>query len=361
MNAMDLMEAIGYADEELVQEAIDCMNKKIEKTTTFRRGKVLGTALAAVLIVCLLTTTAYAAGHYFGLFDFWGDRGRQSSPDAQSLLVTDIPQEDTGAGDSLPLSFTVKEALCDSERIYLVVEAAAEEPGKWLLMPADALEEDPVCDWGLSGDMSAADYAQSKGLDMLLVNAGIANIDELGISSQSLSFKAAGDDVMDIMIDCGKRDDSSSFQVLLNCVAHVPNASFEDVMRGELRFDLRDTSTGMTASYLPTEPAIPDTQARIVSVQALNTELETYFEVVFTCEDDLWQELNFRLAGSKGFLHGDGVEDAGAGEYVCRFSVERQELDSTLELEAYNPWEDVVYGAITLAKQPGQGGPSAGA
>lgn len=351
MKTIDLMDAIGYADEKLVQEAIDCMNKKTTKPVTFRRGKVLGAALAAVLIVCLFTTTAFAAGHYFGLFDFWRDSRRQSSPDAQSLLVTGIPQEELSIDESMPLSFTVKEALCDSNRIYLVVEAAAKEPGKWLLMPADALEEDPVCDWGLSSDMSAADYAQSKGLDMLLVNSSISNRDALGIDSQILSFRAAGDDVMDIMIDCGKRDDSSSFQVLLSCTAHVPNANFEDVMRGELSLDLRDKSSSMAASYLPVKSAIPGTEAEIVNVQALSTELETYYEVVFTCGDELWEELSFRLAGSQGFLHGEGVDPTVAGEYVYRFSVERQELGSTLKIEAYNPWQDTVYGTIDLTKQ----------
>jgi len=348
---MDLMDAIGRADENLVQEAIDCMNKKTTKPATFRRRKLLGTALAAVLIVCLLTTTAYAAGRYFGLFDFWGDRGRQPSSDVQSLLVTDIPQEDAVTNESMPVSFTVKEALCDRNRLYLVVEATAKEPGKWLLMPTDAFEEDLVSWWGLDSDMSAADYAQSKGLDMLAVNAGISNIDALGISTQSLSFKAVGDDVMDIMIDCGKRDDSRSFQVLLACTANVPNANFEDIMRSELRFDLNDASSSMTASYLPADPTIPGTQVQIVSVQALNTELETYLEIIYTCEDELWQELNFRQAGEKGFLHSDGVEPSAAGEYVYRFSVERQSLNDTLELEAYNPWSDTVYGTIVLTKQ----------
>lgn len=351
MKTMDLMDAIGYADEKLVQEAIDCMNKKTTNPVTFRRGKVFGTALAAVLIVCLLTTTAYAAGRYFGLFDFWGDMGRQPAPDAQSLLVTDIPLEEPGSNEAMPISFTVKEALCDSQRLYLVVEAAAKEPGKWLLMPADALETDFISDWGLSGGKSAAEYAHSNELDMLLVNAGIANAEELGIATQALNFKAVSDDVMDIMIDCGKSDDSASFQVRLTCTAHAPDAAFEDVIRDELRFDLDDTSSSMAASYLPAKPVIPGTEAKIVSVQALSTELETYFEVVFTCDDDLWEELNFRLAGSEGFLHGEGVEPTVAGEYVYRFSVERQELGSTLKLEAYNPWQDTVYGTIDLTKQ----------
>ena len=167
-------------------------------------------AAAAVFALLLVGSTTYAATRYFGLWDFFERIGEKVPREAEELVVKDVEQTESPLTEEGVATYTVKEALCDSETIYIVLEASAVEQGKYFFAPTDAIPEDMVSDWGIDSSMSVTEYAASKNLTPVYIGGGIMNTDELGIAVTTMDFRAVSDDVMDIMIRCGKTEDGKT-------------------------------------------------------------------------------------------------------------------------------------------------------
>ena len=123
---------------------------------------VLKAAALVLAAVTLLGTGAYAAGKHFGILDFLRGNGNESAMppvEAEELIVpvAEEEQEKTEITEGMAADYTVKEAMCDSESIYVVLEAKAKERGRYLFVPEDAIAEDPVRDFGIDSDMSVSE------------------------------------------------------------------------------------------------------------------------------------------------------------------------------------------------------------
>ena len=170
---------------------------------------VLKAAALVLAAVTLLGTGAYAAGKHFGILDFLRGNGNESAMppvEAEELIVpvAEEEQEKTEITEGMAADYTVKEAMCDSESIYVVLEAKAKERGRYLFVPEDAIAEDPVRDFGIDSDMSVSEYAADKKPGDHACECRIQNMDELGIAVSTIYFQWVEDDVMDIMVECGK-------------------------------------------------------------------------------------------------------------------------------------------------------------
>ena len=321
-------------------------------------------AAALVLAsVTLLGTGVYAAGKHFGILDFLRGNGNESAlppVEAEELIVpvAEEEQERTELTEGMAADYTVKEAMCDSESIYVVLEAKAKERGRYLFVPEDAVAEDPVRDWGIDSDLSAGAYAADKNLEIMHVNAGIRNTDELGIAVSTIYFQWVEDDVMDIMVECGKTAKGQTLDVV--CTGILWNESMtamEDIMRTEIRFSLTDISGSEAAVYMPAGAAqIPGTNTVIEKAEVIQTKLGSYLEILYQDGSGDWSKMPcFRLAGTPGEEHrirmASGTERLGEGEFFWKLCLEKQEFGDRIVLEAYDAETKEVYGTVELVKE----------
>lgn len=334
-----------------------------------RKRKAAGMTVwkAAVLIVgsvTLLGTGVYAAEKYFGILDFFSGIENESAKipvEAEDLIVpvTQEEQKVEKTAEGMPVDFAVKEAMCDSDSIYVVLEAKSKETGKYFLVPEDAMEEDSVRDCGIDSDMSFGEYAASKNLEIKHVNAGIVNTDELGIASSAIYFQSVSDDVMDIMIESGKTDAEKTLDVLCTGIFWDETmVNMEDILRTEISFTLTDISNSTATAYVPSGSAeIPGTSAVIERAEVTQTELGTYLEIFYRDDSEDWSAIPcFRLAGDKtGADHrirmGSGTEMLQDGTYLWKLSLEKMELGDSIVLEAYDEETKEVYGTFELMKK----------
>ena len=310
----------------------------------------------------VLGTGVYAAEKYFGILDFLRESGNEETVpfvEAEDLIVSAPEQEKEEITEGMLADYTVKEAMCDSDSIYVVLEARAKEGGRYFFIPEDAIAEDPVSDWGMEEGISAGEYAASKNLEIVHVNAGIQNMEDLGIAVAAIYFQSVSDDVMDIMIECGKNVKEKTLDVV--CTGIVWDESMEsmdDILRTEIRFTLTDISDAVSEAYVPAGSAeIPGTSAVIERAEVTQTKLGTYLEIVYKDESEDWQQMPcFRLAdAAAGEEHqvriASGTEMLGNGENLWKLSLTKTELGDTIELEAYNAETKEVYGTFELMRQ----------
>ena len=330
-------------------------------------GSGMGILKAAALVlvsVTLLGTGVYAAGKYFGILEFLkgsGNTGVVPPVEAEELIVqvAEEEQERTELTEGMAADYTVKEAMCDSESIYVVLEARAKEKGRYLFVPEDAAPEDSVRDWGVDSDASLEEYAAGKGLEVMHVNAGIQNTDELGIAVSAIYFQPVEDDVMDIMIECGKTVKEQTLDVV--CTGILWNetmTNMEDILRTEIRFTLTDISNAETAVYGPAgAPQVPGTNAVIEKAEVIQTKLGTYLEILYKDDSEDWRRVPcFRLADNgAGAEHrirmASGTEILREGEYFWKLCLEKQEFGDSIMLEAYDAETKEVYGTVELVKK----------
>lgn len=337
-----------------------------EKRKNRNHGGGMSLLKAAVLVlaaVTLLGTGAYAAEKYFGILDFLRGSGNGNAvppAEAEDLIVpvAENKQEKTEVTEGMPADYTVKEAMCDSDTIYVVLEARAKEEGRYFFVPEDTVQEDSVRWLGIDSDMSVGEYAASKNLEIKHVNAAIANTDELGIAVSTLYFQPVRDDVMDIMIECGKTEKGKTLDVVCTGILWDESmVNMEDILRTEIRFTLTDISNAEAAAYLPAGTAkIPGTDAVIEKAEIIQTKLGTYVEILYKKENgDSFGGPSFRLCGDSAEIQhrirtGSGTEILENGEYFWRLSLEKTELGDRIALEAYDEETGEVFGTFELVR-----------
>ena len=307
-------------------------------------------AAAAVFALLLVGSTTYAATRYFGLWDFFERIGEKVPREAEELVVKDVEQTESPLTEEGVATYTVKEALCDSETIYIVLEASAVEQGKYFFAPTDAIPEDMVSDWGIDSSMSVTEYAASKNLTPVYIGGGIMNTDELGIAVTTMDFRAVSDDVMDIMIRCGKTEDGKTLDVVCQGTARQDGADMDGIMRKEITFTLNDMSISEKMCYVPVSGEIPGTEAKVEKAEVIQTDIGTYMEITYYENDpDYRSGLSFRLPEELGAdIRGGGAEPLEEGKWKYTLDLDKVELGDSFLLEAFDCYEKTVFGSLEM-------------
>ena len=340
-----------------------CRGSKGKHRKNRRTGMSCLKAAALIFVsVALLGTGAYAAEKYFGILDFMRGSGNTDAvlpAEAEELIVpvAEEEQQKTEITEGMAADYTVKEAMCDSESIYVVLEARAKERGRYFFVPEDAIAEDPVRDWGIDSDLSAGEYAASRNLEIMHVNGAIRNTDELGIAVSTIYFQWVEDDVMDIMIECGKTVREQTLDVV--CTGILWNESMtdmEDILRTEIRFTLTDISNAEAIAYAPADTAeIPGGSAVIERAEVIQTKLGTYLEIIYRDNAENFGGHAFRLANDNAQEYrirmASGTELLGSGEYLWKECLEKREFGDSIVLEVYDVETKEVYGTFELVKE----------
>lgn len=354
MNKNDLLDAIGGADDRFKQEVIDHMNK----STNHNRGKyqrpvrrTLRLIPAAAALICLLAVTAYAAVSYWGIFDFQKDAPRPLPTEAQELVETHTEQ---GSNDYITCSIT--ESLTDGQKIYVTVQLAAKEPGKYFLLTGFSSPETPLADIGMEGEGTIGEYADANNLECIYADADLKRIGEGGSGVQSFYEKYHSPDVVDILIEADVADVSIDGEGICDVTAHDEAAAMsgENISRQEIPFTLTNETTGESTSgenvYRPTSH--PDVEGLTIrSVTVTQTDLKTYFDI----DMDMSEDLMYSGMRMLRIWHGETYDTAYGvladdGQWQWRIESSKMEVGDSFILELWDPGDDSFTGEIEFTK-----------
>lgn len=355
-------------------------------------------AVAALLVAALIGTggVAYAASRYYGLLDFTKQHVEQIPDEAAEFIDTEIVPEKVDETDDTIMDCSVKEALADSETIMIVYEVSALEQGKYLFIPEDAVPSDNMSDWSDIEGVTAREYADANGLEIVNIGGGITNRGELGITEESLSFKSVGDDAMDVYVRAGKDNDAKSLEVVCTATARIEgqeNTVYPDesgdgkggdgtngdtkdndyagddkvkegdkkeimtgVMKKNITFTLQDMSSVKTSDYSVVSKDMEDEAYNIENAVVLQTELGTYIDVNFnsTLEyDDMF--ITFHILDENGNriddIGGSGIEFNDDGSMKERIMFNKMDMGERFTIEVYNYEEGIVYGTFEMERE----------
>lgn len=355
-----------HASEELQERLINMKKNNVTEYQLAQNGKqakkkagssAWKVAAAVVALSVIIPTGVYAAGHYFGISDFFKQNGHKLTADADKLIEKNIPQTtEKNTSEEMPVTFTVQEALCDSGAVRVVIEVKAKESGRYLLVPQDALETDSLENIGITGQGTIGEYAKKKNLEILYVGSGFQDGSPFFPDVSSYSEKFLSDDTMAICVTAERTPEDTDLDVIM--MNTVRRAGSDDIIRTTTSFGLQDGSSSEEVMYAVSgSMEVPGTQAVITKVVMEKTEVSTYVTVYYTDPQGESDEdgLVFRMKDKPGenTWHedgGSGVISLGNGSYKQRMVYDAVDFPKECTLEAFNCWEKNIYGQFELKK-----------
>lgn len=322
------------AEADALFEAVTSLPEK------YRRAWRVVAAVAALAVA--IPSVVYAATHYWGVGDFFVMTGNTLTKEADNLIERniDVRTQDKKDVREMPVDFEVKEALCDSGSVSIVLQATAKEKGKYFLVGAGMMESEPVANVGIDEDKTIGEYAASKGLDLLYINHGFADYGLFSSSSYTSDCVSVNDDTLELYLNVRRENDSKDIEVAVKCSVIGGGNSVSSI----LNFKLQDKSSSEKVLYAAEgKMAVKGTKAVVTKVTMEKTEVHTYVKVYYSYpnrgEDD---GLGFRILDEKGkeweLFDGKG-KYLGDGKYCCDLVYDQMELPEKCILEAYDCWE----------------------
>jgi hypothetical protein len=321
--------------------------------------------LLIAVIVMVFGTTAFAPVRTWGLPDFFERTGSKLPNMAEKLVQTDIEQV---ADDTADVDFKVREAVCDGQKIYVVLEVKPANAEKYLLLTTDVNSNDPVTNLGITTGKNGtiAEYAAENKKEMLYVNTALSNN---GTSIPgSVDFTTEEDGTLVIMYKVNNTFHSKNLKITCNTsVSTVDQAGqYGEAVQGSFDFQLTDESSESTVSYSQTEAlAVDDTGVIVDKIELSTTELGIYTELTFhvapnatpeqinLAKDGLWFEY-LDVDGNRwesGLDGTDTIEKVSDGVYVQKNSFKTNEVPDKITVRGYDCWEKTRFGSITLEKK----------
>jgi len=344
------------ASDDLKERILNMREDNLEKNQMFeaerkkdrkyyRRAWRVVAAVAALAVA--IPSVVYAATRDWGVGDFFAVTNNDLTKEAENLIERDITvqTQDKKDGQEMPVDFEVKEALCDSGYVSIVLRATAKEKGKYFLADALMDKSESVSDLGIDEDMTIGEYAKSKGLDLLFVGYGFAK-ECLRVSySYTSNCVSVNDDTLELYLNIRKEEirkenANKDLDVAVEC--SVRGAAVGKTVSSILNFKLQDKSSSEKALYAAEgKMAVKGTKAVVTKVTMERTEVHTYVKVYFSCPDRGEGDcLSFRMRDEKGEAwkggFGGTVKDLGDGKYCSEDVYDRMEFPEKFILEAYD-------------------------
>lgn len=265
---------------------------------------------------------------------------------------------------SLPVTFQVQEALCDSGQVNIVVDAKAAESGRYLLVPDWCVdpEIDSVQDLNIQGnsqeDMPIAKYAQTKNQEILFVNTGFSPDSPYSPTNCSYACITLPDGTLRMFLSADRAASDTSLNITMSHIIRLPSENQADtgLIKTSTTFSLEDKSSSKKASY-QAQGTVEGASATITNVSMEQTQLHTYIDLTYTDANaqneayDLSFQVKDSQTGSYWQLEGGlGIEPLADGTFHTRLVFENKELPQQCQLELNSISEKKRYGEITLTR-----------
>lgn len=335
---------------EHAQDALFQIQKETKKTprptVRTRRSRILRPLLIAAALTALLCTGVIAAEHYFGISDFFKKNGRSLEKAASDQIA---PVSSQTVSENPLVEFTVKEALYDSEFLYVLIHAQARTPDSYLLVPDDlTLPEDPISTLGIDSPLSIAEYAAANHKEILYVGCGLDHEKHPDMATCNFQSTMNADGSLTTLLYGGGWN---SEEETLSLYGHVrtPDAqSMDDILSSELTFSLQNTGNTVKHSYVPADTAV-SSELQLHEITLMETDLGLYAEIHYTPTDT---ERVLVLDLAEGDILMTCMEGGSKiledGSFLTRFSYEKRELPDTLTLLVSDLQKDEIIERIPL-------------
>lgn len=304
-------------------------------------------AAVALIAIMAMGTTTFAAGKYLGLFDYFSEHGQNMPKEATNMINTDVVQDNIEEGI---VDFKVREAVCDSHQIYVLIEAKPADPNKYLIVSQDTLEDDPIEDLGIISEIgtTVGEYAASQNKELLYTGVNI----QTGADSLSIDFQLEEDGTGIFIVSSENVIETTEMN--LNCITTVLPANskgtMDDIIRNEFTFTLQDISTAETLIYQPVGNTTMDgTGLAIDKIEFTKTELGLYGKFTYYIADNatetqkndafnidfhIYDENGTELKGGIG--ENSGIIEISEGVYQIKRCYSLAELPENLVLKAHD-------------------------
>lgn len=304
-------------------------------------------AAVALIAIMAMGTTTFAAGKYLGLFDYFSEHGQNMPKEATNMINTDVVQDNIEEGI---VDFKVREAVCDSHQIYVLIEAKPADPNKYLIVSQDTLEDDPLEDLGITSEIgtTVGEYAASQNKELLYTGVNI----QTGADSLSIDFQLEEDGTGIFIVSSENVIETTEMN--LNCITTVLPANskgtMDDIIRNEFTFTLQDISTAETLIYQPVGNTTMDgTGLAIDKIEFTKTELGLYGKFTYYIADNatetqkndafnidfhIYDENGTELKGGIG--ENSGIIEISEGVYQIKRCYSLAELPENLVLKAHD-------------------------
>lgn len=258
LNSEKAILAMNDIDDNDLESAREMLGYKTENKVGYAfKKRIITFALAAALILSL-SVSAYAA-NLFGLRELFANPNRGEMPEEAAALIVNQNAETEGDG----WRAQVMESYCDEGTVMVAVRVSADT--RYLVVPTDADQGDPLSEIGLSGEGTIGEYARQERKTLLFVEA-VLDQEKLGLISAGQRFENISPQEIVIYFEGARRKAAAAptettctvVAVMLAPGADEQNEDTCTVKRYTLPVSLSEGGSSPTELYVPVDPyAVP--------------------------------------------------------------------------------------------------------
>ena len=322
----------GRAPERTIE-----MGKYEQKRNRVSSRRLVGILLAASLVFTL-ALTAYAM-NMFGIREMFRSENREL-PDAADPYI----QQHTETAAAEGWSARITESLCDTGNILTTVTVSGGD--KYILVPTDAMDTDPVGIIGVEGDQTLGEYAAAQGKELLFVGATLMHNEHLGIFTEAQRFVNVSDTEMNILVESGRSGEAGGDAV---CKIYARDEA-GNRLDLELPFTLEQAPAEGEQVYVPDDPdAIPGMTVGEATVKETPLGLSVQWPETITDQEASYNIMKVQIEGVT-FHEGGGsvLEDDGSWRFQA--SMGEGTLGDTMTVHFYD-WNKQPIGDIVFRKK----------
>lgn len=288
----------------VLQEARQIRMEQKNKGQCGRGWSFVHKAAVAAVLAAALPVTAFAVAKGMGLMDHLREQGMQNVEIVQELANSGAElsgDEQANSYKNKYAEYTIFEAVCDSQSIYL---AAKVEPldDRTLLLPQYIMPEDNAANLGIEGvsEGTVKDYAESLGKQIAYAGVGYSIGESHLDGSEDFAFGEDGA----LYYYYSAQNISGEKNITLKCTGTGYDESMEFTSIDRVEFVVRLTDKSSTTDgmvYASMDPkAYEETGIQINSLTFEETEMGLYATFNFSVADARFVDVGFKLVDGAG-------------------------------------------------------------
>lgn len=337
MNRKLISKAISDIEDSLIEEAMVTpaaqydhtperttnMGKYEQRKTGVSIRRMIG-LIAAACLVFSLAVTAYAM-NLFGIRKLFRTEIREL-PEAADPYI----QQHTETAAAEDWSARITESLCDTGKILTTISVSGGD--RYIIVPTDAMAEDPVSIIGLEGTQTLHEYAQTQGRELLFVGASLMQNRNLGIFTEMQISINVSDREMNILLESGRSGGEDGGDAV--CTVHARDEAGNQ-QKLEIPFVLEPTPTEGERVFVPQNPdAIPGIIVGEATVKETPLGLSVRWMETVTDQEALYNILKIEVEGVTYHEGGTVLEDD--GNWYFQFAMGEGSIGETMTVHFYD-------------------------
>ena len=344
--------------------------KESGNMSNFTRFRKTAVAAAAICVISIGGVSAYAATQHYSLLSLFQDENDEVKNTASELLEKDIEQGVIENKEQTQYAkFSVREAICDKNKVNIQLVASPAEKSNYLLVPSeywneiDTLAIDNLqIEGNTDKNISIAEYAKKNGYKCLKIDMWVDSNAVL----QSIGYATEADRTIVCTISFENREKTNDLKY--SCITMVypsDDGSDDSIIRDSFDFVISDKTEDVeTITYSVDSVEVPGTNLVIDSVEFEKSALEMICNIKYHSKSidvsknfDKWlsteeSDVCFYLLDENGniidSLDGYGSDLCGDGKILERDRYSIMDLPETISFLVQNCMTKEKLGIVTF-------------